>query len=381
MTSFTERFQNDAILQRVLDSTREYAVFMLDPEGVVATWNDGARRIKGYEAEEIVGQHYRLLYLPEDRKRGHPEHNLETALKNGEYREERLRMRRDSSTFAADVDISPIYDEAGRHAGFLKVVHDVSERKRLEDEACATRDELDARVRERTAELSAANGELEAFCQTVAHDFRAPIRNIVLRCRMAEEDLGESAPPEAIEHFRSLSRNAKRLAELTDDLLEYARLGKKPLARKRVDVTGLARRLAAEIAPEIAPARHNGSAVIDVQEGLDADADPQLLQLALRNLIENACKYSKENVRVVIGREAVEDGEAFFVRDDGIGFDMAFADKLFQPFERLHGNSGIDGTGIGLANVRRVVERHGGRIWAASKVGEGATFWFTLGQG
>lgn len=374
-SSLTERFQSDPVLRRVLNSTREYAIFMLDPGGHVATWNDGARQIKGYEAEEIVGRHFRVLYVPEDQEAGHPEHNLRMSLKNGEYREERIRMRKDGSTFEADVDISPIHDDEGRHAGFLKVVHDVSERRRLERELLQSRDELEARVGARTSELREANEDLQAFNHTVAHDFRTPIRGLVARCRLVEEDFGDLLPPEGTEQLRGLADNAKRLADLVDDLLEYARLGKTALVRSPVDLSGMVRRVGQEILPDC----HGGAARIEVEDGLTAEGDPRLLRLALRNLLENACKYSEGEVRVLFGREIVDGGEsAFFVRDDGMGFDMAYAAKLFQPFERLHGRSGVDGTGIGLANVRRVIERHGGRIWAHGEPGVGATFWFTL---
>jgi len=230
--------------------------------------------------------------------------------------------------------------------------------------------ELERRVEERTAELQAKNQELEGFTYSVSHDMRTPLRGIVGNARMLMEDYGEALPEEARRHLSRVSTAAQKMANLVDDLLQFARLGVAEPEREPTDVSALARRVADNLgeAPQF----------IEVERGLHADVDRQMLGMAIFNLLENACKYRApdRSPQVRFGFDPQQG--AYFVSDNGIGFDMQYIHKLFKPFERLHRDEQYPGTGIGLANVRRVIERHGGRIWAEAAPGEGATFWFTL---
>jgi light-regulated signal transduction histidine kinase (bacteriophytochrome) len=236
--------------------------------------------------------------------------------------------------------------------------------------------ELERRVSERTAELAAANQELEAFSYSVSHDLRAPLRAIDGFVRIIEEDHAAVLPSEARECLTVISSNARRMGQLIDDLLHLARLGRKPLVRIDVDMTELAHALAFETRTSQPDRRIH----FEIGDLPPADAEPALVRQALANLIQNAAKFSvtRASARIQIGHREKGDDSIYFVRDNGVGFDMRYADKLFGVFQRLHTDAEFDGTGVGLAIVERIVHRHGGRVWAESEPGAGATFYFTL---
>lgn len=231
--------------------------------------------------------------------------------------------------------------------------------------------ELDVRVRQRTAELQRANKELEGFTYSIAHDLRSPLRRLMFSSEVIREDYANVLDVEGQLTLQELSQEAKKLSALVEDLLQFARLGQLSVRAEDVDFSQLARDVIEGI-------DCSGDIQFEVQEGLRTTADPSLLELVLENLVSNACKYmgSQAEPHIRIGFE--EASGAYYVADNGIGFDMAFSGKLFQPFERLHRDTEYPGTGIGLANVKRIVERHGGQVWAQSKEGAGSTFYFTL---
>jgi signal transduction histidine kinase len=236
---------------------------------------------------------------------------------------------------------------------------------------------LERRVEERTRELAAANKELEAFSYSVSHDLRSPLRAIDGFSRTLLEDYSGKVLDEQGTHYLTRVRvGTRRMSELIDDLLHLARVTRADLARVNVDVTALARGIAAELARSD-PERQ---LEMKIEDGLRVNADPHLLKIVLENLMGNAWKFTARtpHARIAVGR-ATDDSRALFVRDNGAGFDMTYADKLFGVFQRLHANSEFEGTGIGLATVHRIIVRHGGRIWAEAAVGQGATFHFTLG--
>jgi PAS domain S-box-containing protein len=230
--------------------------------------------------------------------------------------------------------------------------------------------ELEVRVQERTEELQKANREMEGFTYSVSHDLRAPLRAIMSSSMILMEDFAEQMPREVKGELETIERNSKKLGQLIDDLLKFSRLGRADVKKSEVDVTAIAREVG------VALSKDQPGATISVQEGMSGQADAQMLQLVFENLIGNSLKYVKtgEPAQIEIGF----DGEAYYVRDKGIGFDPEYSEKLFQPFERLHREAEYPGTGIGLANVKRIVERHGGQVWAESASGQGSTFYFTL---
>jgi signal transduction histidine kinase len=239
------------------------------------------------------------------------------------------------------------------------------------------------RLRAANEELAHANRELEAFSYSVSHDLRAPLRAMDGFSKALLDRHGEGLAPEGRHYLERVRAAAARMSRLIDDLLELSRVARAPVRDDPVDLTGVARRIADELRRR-APER---AVTFDVADGLHARGDRQLLAIALENLLGNAWKFTSQRAQahVWFGRERGGDGdgealgEAFFVRDDGAGFDMAYADKLFAPFQRLHRAADFEGTGVGLATVQRIVARHGGRVWARGRLGEGATFFFTLG--
>ncbi|MDX2168987.1 MAG: PAS domain S-box protein [Deltaproteobacteria bacterium] len=236
--------------------------------------------------------------------------------------------------------------------------------------------ELEHRVQERTRDLATANRELEAFSYSVSHDLRAPLRSLDGFSRALLEDCGAQLDATGRRHLQRILAATRRMAELIDGLLELGRVSRAALARRRVDLTALATGVAAELG-QLHPMRR---IEVVIAPGMIVDADPVLLRAALYNLLGNAWKYTAHHAtaRVEVGQTVVDGAPAFFVRDDGAGFDMAYAAKLFGAFQRLHAPGEFEGTGIGLATVQRIIHRHGGRVWAEGAVERGATFWFTL---
>ena len=232
-------------------------------------------------------------------------------------------------------------------------------------------------LQRRTNELDAVNKELEAFSYSVSHDLRAPLRSVDGFSQALIEDYGSTLDQEGNEFLQRVRAAGQRMGQLIDDLLDLSRVTRGEMNSETVDITALASSIVAELRQNEPERRVD----VVISDGLVAEGDARLLQVALENLMSNAWKYTarNENTRIELGFVEHHSGPAYFVRDDGVGFDMAYADKLFGAFQRLHAASEFDGTGIGLATVQRIVHRHGGRVWAESAVGEGATFYFTLG--
>jgi light-regulated signal transduction histidine kinase (bacteriophytochrome) len=221
-----------------------------------------------------------------------------------------------------------------------------------------------------------ANRELESFSYSVSHDLRAPLRSIDGFSQALLEDYGGQLPEDARNFLQKVRSAAQRMAKLIDDLLELSRISRVPMERKSIDVSALAQ----GIAEELQQAEPGRRVSFQIAPRLDAQGDPQLLRIALQNLMGNAWKFTSKQQQAVIqvGRQNGAEPPPFFVRDNGAGFDMSYAGKLFGAFQRLHAVTEFPGTGIGLATVQRIIHKHGGRVWAESEVDQGATFYFTL---
>jgi PAS domain S-box-containing protein len=349
----------------LIDSVKDYAILMLDPEGVVATWNEGAERIKGYHAEEIVGRHFSLFYSSDDVADAKPQRGLAMAAAAGRFEDEGWRMRKDGTAFWAEVLITPIHDADGKLTGFSKVTRDVTERKRYE-----------TALQEKNEELQAAVKELEAFSYSVSHDLRAPLRAIDGFTRILLKQYGAEWAEEPREYLQLVRNNTVQMGELIGDLLEFSRLGRQPLRKQEVATHAIIEQVLGD-----ARQQANGRSIrVCVGETPDLWGDPPLMKQVFANLIQNAFKYTRKRAQAVIeiGSSEIGGERVFFVRDNGAGFDMQYADKLFGVFQRLHRAEEFEGSGVGLAIVQRIIERHGGRVWADATVGHGATFYFTL---
>jgi len=261
-------------------------------------------------------------------------------------------------------------------AGPVEVAGVARELNRLIEASARAERELEGRVRERTAQLEAANQELEGFSYSVSHDLRSPLRAIDGFSRMLTEDYGARLDDEGRRRLAVIRENSRRMGRLIDDLLDFARLGKKPLARSAIDMSSLA----GEVYRELRAANPEGAPVFDLGPLPAGWGDPAMLRQVLANLLSNALKYVSKGRAPRIEMKGWADGDhnVYCVKDDGVGFDMAYYDKLFGVFQRLHSEEEFPGTGVGLAIVQRVVTRHGGRVWAESKPDEGSSFYFSL---
>ncbi len=282
----------------------------------------------------------------------------------------------DGRQIAILVNAAPLHGPDGGLSGVVATVDDITERTRADAEIRRLNEELEQRVRARTAQLEEANAELEAFSYSVSHDLRAPLRTVEGFSALLQDEHGGEFGEAAREDLGRVREATRRMNRLIDDLLSLSRMSRRDLTVVEVDLSSVAEEVLARLR-EADPLRRVDA---DVAPGCVAQADPGLADVLLENLLGNAWKFTgaREAARVEFGR-VLRDGErVFYVRDNGVGFDPAQSNQLFAPFRRLHSEDAFPGTGIGLATVRRIVARHGGRIWAEAAPGEGATFYFTL---
>jgi len=266
----------------------------------------------------------------------------------------------------------------GKFANLVSLI-DIETRKKAEQELGRLNLDLEERIRQRTQQLEYANKELSAFSYSVSHDLRAPLRNINGYAEILEQKFAALLPGEGKEYLGRLRNAGGHMSLLIEDFLKLSQVTRTGMRLQEVNLSGLAGEIAGQLR------QRDPSRTIDFSalEGVRVSGDPALLKIALENLLDNAWKYTSRHARARIGfgRETRDGKEVYYVKDDGAGFDMALAGKLFGPFQRLHTAEEFEGTGIGLAIVHAVVNRHGGRVWAESAVEQGATFFFTLGQG
>ena len=491
----------DELFRLVVDSVKDYAIYLLDNDGCVASWNAGAERLERYSAGEIIGKNYSVFFPQEEIESGTPGRQLDTALSSGTVEAEGWRLRKDGGRYWATISITALHDKAGNPNGFIKIVRDNTEQRNANELLQKSRDmlemlfenapesivvvdnngvirkvnrhcetlfgytredlvglqvevlvperfrkiheqyrldyfarprarkmgtglelfgrnreggeipvdiilspmkssegiwvlaiirdittqkkdeekirELNITLKKQVAQLAEANRELETFSYSVSHDLRAPLRHITGFVKLLNKKNLEPLDPQSRHYLEIISESARKMGLLIDDLLNFSRMGRTEMLKTKIDFAHLVNEVASELTED-----EKGRDIDWVIGALPViEGDYSMLRQVMVNLLSNALKYTRTRpkTKIEIGVDTNRQDETiFYVRDNGVGFDMKYADKLFGVFQRLHDAEAFEGTGIGLANVQRIIHRHGGRIWAESTVDNGAAFWFSL---
>jgi len=381
-----EKFRNNLSYEsfsRLVADVADYAIFLLDAEGHVASWNNGAERIKGYKADEIIGKHFSAFYPATGIGKHRPGRALALAAKDGRFGEEAWRIRKGGSRFWASVTITTLRNPEGKVAGFLKITRDLSDRRKMEalQEANRQKSEfvalLEKRVHERTAQLTDSNAQLEAFAYTVSHDLKAPLRGIQGFSQALLEDYKDILDERGRDYLQRIGNGILRMQTLIENLLEHSQLSRVEFRLTTVDLGSALQEALKLLEGEI----RTTSAKISVRGKMPAVvAQPSALVQSIQNLLSNAMKFTKSGraPRIQVFAENIGDRTRLYVQDRGIGIEERHFDRIFEVFERLHGQESFSGTGIGLAIVKKAIERMGGKCGVDSKVGSGSRFWIEL---
>jgi PAS domain S-box-containing protein len=361
-------------LQKLIDNTESNIYMKRVDNGQYLLVNREWERLFGVTRDRVINMTDHGVFPPElaDQLRAN---DLRVAAEGKSVQYEETAQSADGERTYISVKF-PVLDSAGEPYAVCGISTDITERKRAEDEIRHLNANLELGVRQRTAELENSNKELDAFAYSVSHDLRAPLRSLHGFSDALLEDYADILDDVGKDYLHRLQRNVGRMGRMIDDLLNLSRATRAELERREVDLTAMSH----EIIADMRAADPDREVTLTAPDGLTADADPHLLRLAMHNLLANAWKFTakRPDATIEVGRFERSGETFFFVRDNGVGFDMSYAGKLFDAFQRLHTTSEFEGTGIGLAIVARVVRRHGGRIQAEAEIDHGATFYFNL---
>jgi PAS domain S-box-containing protein len=346
--------ESEVSFRLLVEAVQDYAIFMLDPEGRIASWNEGLRRIKGYEADEVLGRPLALFYTPEDAEAGEPQRLLGHAREQGRVQAEGWRVRKDGSRFWATVTITALRDDEGKLIGYAKITRDRSENKAYEDE------------------LARSNADLEVFAGVISHDLREPLQLVTAFIELLDERLAD-ADPDTRRIVDRIGRAGRRMREMLDGVRAWSRVGG-PSSRGMGDVDLAA--VASEVVDSLGPGLSERGIEITCGELPTVRGDAAQIGQVLQNLVANAAKFGAS--RIEVSAERLNGGWVVSVADDGPGIPPDKGEAIFGMFTRLDPESGAGGSGIGLAVAARVVERHGGRIWVEDRPGGGSVFRFSL---
>ncbi len=351
------------------------AIVITDDKGTIIWVNKALAALTGYRAGDALGKNPRDLFKSGMHSREFYQDMWATMSKGNIWHGELVNRKKDGSLYHEEMTVTPLLNEKGEITHFIAIKQDISERIRAEEQIKNLNNDLENRIVERTRELENSLQELESFSYSISHDLRAPLRSMNSYARILEDEFSDQLNKEAKRYLSVIHHNALKMGSLIDDLLSFSRFGRKELNRTLIDMNFTVRSIIKEINEN-----QDHKAKINTHELLPAFGDSILINQVWANLISNAIKYSskKEQPEIEIGSYKDDSELIYFVRDNGAGFDMKYSHKLFGVFQRLHSENDFQGTGIGLAIVKRIVNRHNGRVWAESKVNEGSTFYFTL---
>jgi len=357
-------------LAAIVESSAD-AIVGLTLDGIISSWNEGAKKIYGYSPEEATGSSLSIL-VPPDRAHEIPE--ILNKVRQGKRLTnfETVRTAKDGRLIHVSLTLSPIRDEAGNIVGFSHIGRDITDRKQAEEEI----KEANERLGQSYQACEATNKELEAFTYSASHDLRAPLVAVGGLVRLLLEEYSNSLDARGGKFLQTIQKVTDQMRQLVDDLLSLSRFGRQALEISKIDMDELAKSAIEEL-----KLIHSGRKLEwNIRSLPSARGDPVMIRQVLVNLLSNAVKFTRSKPEAVIelGGKIERETTVYYVRDNGVGFDMGEADKLFEVFRRLHPSKEFEGTGVGLAIVKRIIQRHDGRVWAEGRVNGGATFYFSL---
>jgi PAS domain S-box-containing protein len=355
-----------------LDKYANDCIMLFDENNRLVQYNERTLDYYGYKRDEIVGSSLDRFIEPENLFSF--QNKLKEMPEKGTITAESIHIRKDGSVFPVTIDVRIFKTDENTY--LQTIIHDITERKTKDEQIRKLNSSLEERVAERTSQLEAANKDLESFSYSVSHDLRAPLRGIDGWSQVLVEDYKDKLGEKGFQILNRIRSETQRMGQMIEDLLRFSRETRVEPNRQELDMTSLVQTTASRL-QQSSPSRQ---IQFVIQPGMKAKGDFHMLEIVFTNLLDNSLKFTGKTPQpLILVGEIIRDGrKVFFVRDNGVGFDMAYVQKLFKVFQRLHKASEFPGTGVGLATVHRIISRHGGQIWAEAQVGQGATFYFTL---